>query len=468
MTVRTRFAPSPTGFLHLGGARTALFNWLEARHRGGQYLVRVEDTDLTRSTPEAVAAIFEGVSWLGLESDEQPIFQTRRFDRYREVAQGLLAAGKAYHCYCSRELLEQMRAEAEARGDKPRYDGRCRHRQGPPPADVTPVIRFRNPDAGEVAVNDRVRGRVVFDNAELDDLIIWRSDDSPTYNFSVVVDDADMRITDVVRGDDHLNNTPRQINLYQALGLPLPSFAHLPMILGQDGTKLSKRHGAVNVMSYREEGFLADAMINYLVRLGWSHGDTEIFSRIELVEHFSIDNVNHSASRFDLDKLRWLNQHYIKTIDPAELAPELAWHLQRAGIDSAGGPALEDVIVALRERAPTLLEMVDKARVWFQPLREYDDQAVSKHLGPAARPVLQQLLAVLEQLSDWQPASIDAQIRGVCEGLGLGLGKVAAPLRVAITGTQVSPSIDHTVYLCGKSEALARIEAALARIPEAG
>jgi glutamyl-tRNA synthetase len=468
MTVRTRFAPSPTGFLHLGGARTALFNWLEARHRGGQYLVRVEDTDLTRSTPEAVAAIFEGVSWLGLESDEQPIFQTRRFDRYREVAQGLLAAGKAYHCYCSRELLEQMRAEAEARGDKPRYDGRCRHRQGPPPADVTPVIRFRNPDAGEVVVNDRVRGRVVFDNAELDDLIIWRSDDSPTYNFSVVVDDADMRITDVVRGDDHLNNTPRQINLYQALGLPLPSFAHLPMILGPDGTKLSKRHGAVNVMSYREEGFLADAMINYLVRLGWSHGDTEIFSRIELVEHFSIDNVNHSASRFDLDKLRWLNQHYIKTIDPAELAPELAWHLQRAGIDSAGGPALEDVIVALRERAPTLLEMVDKARVWFQPLREYDDQAVSKHLGPAARPVLQQLLAVLEQLSDWQPASIDAQIRGVCEGLGLGLGKVAAPLRVAITGTQVSPSIDHTVYLCGKSEALARIEAALARIPEAG
>ncbi len=466
MTVRTRFAPSPTGFLHLGGARTALFNWLEARHRQGSYLVRVEDTDLTRSTPEAVAAIFEGVSWLGLDSDEQPIFQTRRFDRYREVAQGLLAAGKAYHCYCSKELLEQMRAEAEARGDKPRYDGRCRNRQGPPPAGVTPVIRFRNPDAGEVVVNDRVRGRVVFDNTELDDLIIWRSDDSPTYNFSVVVDDSDMRITDVVRGDDHLNNTPRQINLYQALGLPLPSFAHLPMILGPDGTKLSKRHGAVNVMSYREDGFLAEAMINYLVRLGWSHGDTEIFSRIELVEHFSIDDVNHSASRFDLDKLRWLNQHYIKTSEPADLAPELGWHLQRAGIDASTGPALEDVIVALRERAQTLLEMVDKARVWFQPLREYDDLAVAKHLGVAARPVLQQLLAVLEQLSDWQPESIDAQIRGVCEGLGLGLGKVAAPLRVAITGTQVSPSIDHTVYLCGKSEALSRIEAALARIPE--
>ncbi len=468
MTVRTRFAPSPTGFLHLGGARTALFNWLEARHRNGSYMVRVEDTDLTRSTPEAVAAIFEGVSWLGLDSDEQPIFQTRRFDRYREVAQGLLAAGKAYHCYCSKESLEQMRAEAEARGDKPRYDGRCRDRQGPPPAGVTPVIRFRNPDAGEVVVNDRVRGRVVFDNAELDDLIIWRSDDSPTYNFSVVVDDSDMRITDVVRGDDHLNNTPRQINLYEALGLPLPSFAHLPMILGPDGTKLSKRHGAVNVMSYREDGFLAEAMINYLVRLGWSHGDTEIFSRIELVQHFSIDDVNHSASRFDLDKLRWLNQHYIKTTDPAKLALELGWHLQRAGIDAAAGPALEDVIVALRERAQTLLEMVDKARVWFQPLREYDEQAVAKHLGVAARPVLQQLLAVLEQLSDWQPESIDAQIRGVCEGLGLGLGKVAAPLRVAITGTQVSPSIDHTVYLCGKREALRRIEAALARIPEAG
>ena len=467
MTVRTRFAPSPTGFLHLGGARTALFNWLEARHRGGQYLVRVEDTDLTRSTPEAVAAIFEGVSWLGLESDETPIFQTRRFERYREVAQGLLAAGKAYHCYCSRETLEQMRAEAEARGDKPRYDGRCRHRQGPPPAGVTPVIRFRNPDSGEVVVNDRVRGRVVFDNAELDDLIIWRSDDSPTYNFSVVVDDSDMRITDVVRGDDHLNNTPRQINLYQALGLTPPSFAHLPMILGPDGAKLSKRHGAVNVMSWRDDGFLAEAMINYLVRLGWSHGDEEIFSRAQLVEHFSIDDVNHSASRFDVDKLRWLNQHYIKTLDPAQLAGELAWHCQRIGLDTSQGPSLADVVVALRERAATLLEMAEKARVWFEPLNSHDPQAVAKHLGPQARPVLTRLRERLAGMTDWQPARIDAEIRALCEELGLGLGKVAAPLRVALTGTQVSPSIDHTVYLCGQSEAVARIERAMTLIGSA-
>lgn len=466
MTVRTRFAPSPTGFLHLGGARTALFNWLEARHRGGEYLVRVEDTDLTRSTPEAVAAIFEGVSWLGLQSDAEPVFQTRRFDRYREVAQGLLAAGKAYHCYCSRETLEQMRAEAEARGEKPRYDGRCRERSGPVPEGVTPVIRFRNPPSGEVVVNDRVRGRVVFDNAELDDLIIWRSDDSPTYNFAVVVDDSDMRITDVVRGDDHLNNTPRQINLYQALGCALPSFAHLPMILGPDGAKLSKRHGAVNVMSWREDGFLAEAMINYLVRLGWSHGDEEIFSREQLVEHFSIDNVNHSASRFDVDKLRWLNQHYIKTLDPVQLAGELAWHCQRMGLDTSSGPALADVVIALRERAATLVEMADKARVWFQPLREHDPQAVAKHLGAMAGPVLTRLHAVLAALPDWQPTTIDGAIRALCEELGLGLGKVAAPLRVAITGTQVSPSIDHTVYLCGQSEALARIERALALVPQ--
>jgi len=464
MTVRTRFAPSPTGFLHVGGARTALFSYLEARHRGGEYVLRVEDTDLTRSTPEAVQAIFDGLEWLGLSADEPAVFQTRRFERYREVAQRLLAEGKAYHCYCSRETLDQMRAEAEARGDKPRYDGRCRHRTEAPPAGVNPVIRFRNPDSGEVVVNDRVRGRVVFDNAELDDLIIWRSDDSPTYNFSVVVDDSDMKITDVVRGDDHLNNTPRQINLYLALGLTPPTFASLPMILGPDGAKLSKRHGAVNVMMYRELGFVRQAMLNYLVRLGWSHGDQEIFSLEELIEYFSVDDVNQSASRFDIDKLRWLNQHYLKTLEPASLAEEICWHLERVGLDPASGPSAEDLLVALRERVHTLAELAERAKVWFEPLRDYDEKAVGKHLRAEARAPLSAVRAALSAMADWTPESIDQAVRSVCEKMALGLGKVAGPLRVAMTGTQVSPSIDHTIYLAGREQALARIDAALTMI----
>ena len=464
MTVRTRFAPSPTGFLHVGGARTALFSYLEARHRGGEYVLRVEDTDLTRSTPEAVQAIFDGLEWLGLSADEPAVFQTRRFERYREVAQRLLAEGKAYHCYCSRETLDQMRAEAEARGDKPRYDGRCRHRTEAPPAGVNPVIRFRNPDSGEVVVNDRVRGRVVFDNAELDDLIIWRSDDSPTYNFSVVVDDSDMKITDVVRGDDHLNNTPRQINLYLALGLTPPTFASLPMILGPDGAKLSKRHGAVNVMMYRELGFVRQAMLNYLVRLGWSHGDQEIFSLEELIEYFSVDDVNQSASRFDIDKLRWLNQHYLKTLEPASLAEEICWHLERVGLDPASGPSAEDLLVALRERVHTLAELAERAKVWFEPLRDYDEKAVGKHLRAEARAPLSAVRAALSAMADWTPESIDQAVRSVCEKMALGLGKVAGPLRLAMTGTQVSPSIDHTIYLAGREQALARIDAALTMI----
>lgn len=466
MTVRTRFAPSPTGFLHVGGARTALFSYLEARRQGGEYVLRVEDTDLSRSTPEAVQAIFDGLEWLGLIADEPAVFQTHRFERYREVAQRLLAEDKAYHCYCSRETLEQMRNEAEARGDKPRYDGRCRHRTEPAPEGVNPVIRFRNPDSGQVEVNDRVRGRVVFENAELDDLIIWRSDDSPTYNFSVVVDDSDMNITDVVRGDDHLNNTPRQINLYLALGLTPPNFAHLPMILGPDGAKLSKRHGAVNVMMYREQGFIREAMINYLVRLGWSHGDQEIFSLAELESLFSADDVNQSASRFDLDKLRWLNQHYLKTMDPAALGDEIRWHLQRIGLDPTTGPSAEDLLVALRERVHTLVELAEKAQVWFQPLTEYDDKAVAKHLSSKAREPLEHVQAGLSALPEWNVEAIDGVVRRVCEELGLGLGKVAGPVRVAMTGTQVSPSIDQTIYLAGREQALARVAAALAKVED--
>ena len=464
-TVRTRFAPSPTGMLHVGGARTALFSYLEARRHGGQFILRVEDTDRERSTDAAVQAILDGMAWLGLEHDEGPFFQTQRFDRYRQVAHDLLAAGKAYHCWMSKEELEAMRNEQEARGLKPRYNGYWRDRTDTPPEGVTPVIRFKNPLHGEVIVDDRVRGRVVFDNAELDDLIIWRSDDSPTYNFGVVVDDADMRITDVIRGDDHLNNTPRQLNIYEALGKPVPRFAHLPMILGPDGAKLSKRHGAVNVLGYREDGFLPAALLNYLVRLGWSYGDQEIFSMPEMIALFSADDVNHSASRFDVEKLRWLNQHYLKTLDPALIAPELRWHLVRQGLDPDSGPRLEDLILALRERVHTLQEMAERARVWIDPLTAYDDAAVAKHLTAAARVPLQAAHSALAGITTWSAPAVHAALNAAAQGLGLGLGKVAQPLRVAITGTQVSPSIDHTVYLAGQSAALKRIDAALAKWP---
>ena len=463
--VRTRFAPSPTGFLHVGGARTALFSYLEARRHGGQFILRVEDTDRERSTDAAVQAIIDGMAWLGLEHDEGPFYQTQRFDRYRQVAHELLAAGKAYHCWMTKEELEAMRADQEARGLKPRYNGYWRERKDTPPAGVTPVIRFKNPLHGEVVVDDRVRGRVVFDNAELDDLIIWRSDDSPTYNFGVVVDDADMRITDVIRGDDHLNNTPRQMNIYDALGKPIPRFAHLPMILGPDGAKLSKRHGAVNVLGYREDGFLPQALLNYLVRLGWSYGDQEIFSMAEMISLFSADDVNHSASRFDVEKLRWLNQHYLKTMDPAAVAPELRWHLARAGLDADTGPKAEDIVIALRERVHTLNEMADKARVWFGPLESYDDAAVAKHLTAAARVPLQAAHTALSAVQGWSAAAVHDALNAAATGLGVGLGKVAQPLRVAITGTQISPSIDHTVYLAGQAEALRRIDAALGKLP---
>jgi len=463
--VRTRFAPSPTGFLHVGGARTALFSYLEARRNGGQFILRVEDTDRERSTDAAVQAIIDGMQWLGLDHDEGPFYQTQRFERYRQVAQELLAAGKAYHCWCSKEDLEAMRADQEARGLKPRYNGLWRESTAMPPAGVTPVIRFKNPLHGDVVVDDRVRGRVVFDNAELDDLIIWRSDDSPTYNFGVVVDDADMRITDVIRGDDHLNNTPRQMNIYAALGHQAPRFAHLPMILGPDGAKLSKRHGAVNVLGYREDGFLPAALLNYLVRLGWSYGDQEIFSMAQMIELFSADDVNHSASRFDVEKLRWLNQHYLKTLDPALIAPELRWHLSRLGLDANRGPQAEDLIVALRERVHTLQEMAQRARLWFDPLEVYDDAAVAKHLTAAARAPLQAAHAALSAVSDWSVTGVHDALNAAAQSVGLGLGKVAQPLRVAITGTQVSPSIDHTVYLAGQAEALKRMDAALAKLP---
>ncbi|HEU5398527.1 MAG TPA: glutamate--tRNA ligase [Gammaproteobacteria bacterium] len=460
MTVRTRFAPSPTGYLHIGGARTALFCWLYARHHQGQFILRIEDTDRERSTEAAVQAILDGMAWLELEADEGPFYQTQRFDRYREVAQQLLKGGHAYHCYCSKEELEAMRAEQMARKEKPRYDGRCRSRKEPKPG-VTSVIRFKNPVDGQTVVEDAVKGRVVFDNHELDDLIIVRSDDTPTYNFCVVVDDMDMRITHVIRGDDHLNNTPRQMNILKALGVTPPRYAHLPMILGPDGTKLSKRHGAVSVMQYREDGFLPEAVINYLVRLGWSHGDQEVFSREEMLKLFDIDDVNKSASAINPQKLLWLNQHYIKSGDLGMLAAELGWHLERLGVATAGGPALEDLVKAQQERAKTLKEMAEGSRFFFEEIKEYEPQAAAKNLTKDALPGLEALRAKLATLPEWTAPALHDALNATAESLGLKLGKLAQPLRVAVSGGGVSPPIDATLALLGREKSLARLERAL-------
>jgi glutamyl-tRNA synthetase len=465
MTFRTRFAPSPTGFLHIGGARTALYCWLEARHRGGQFILRIEDTDRERSTDAAVQAIIDGMHWLGLDADEGPFYQTQRMQRYGEVAQRLHDAGKAYWAYESKDELDAMREAMKARGEKPRYDGRARDANLPCRDDPNRVLRFRNPQSGSVVFEDKVKGRIEIANAELDDFVMVRSDGFPTYNFAVVVDDIDMGITEVIRGDDHVNNTPRQINLYEALGAPVPTFAHLPMILGPDGQKLSKRHGAVGVMQYREDGYLPHALLNYLTRLGWSHGDQEIFSLAEMVELFDIANVNHSAARFDFAKLGWLNQHYLKTDNPLDVARELAWHLNRIGIDpSAGGPCPVDVVMALRERVQTLKAMAEQARIWYRPIEAWDEKAVAKHLRAAgAADALRAMQAKLAVLAEWTPGAIHALVAEVAAEQGIGMGKVAQPVRVAMTGTAVSPSIEDTVYLAGREVALQRIDEAIGR-----
>jgi glutamyl-tRNA synthetase len=467
MSCRTRFAPSPTGDLHIGGARTALYCYLEARQRGGQFILRVEDTDRERSDDEKVRGILAAMAWLGLEYDEGPIYQTHRLERYREVAEQMLRDGLAYYAYETREELEAMRNLALEKKEKPRYNGYYRERNEPFREDPNRVIRFKNPPTGSVVFEDVIKGRIEWSNTELDDLVIFRSDGFPTYNFAVVVDDIDMGITDVIRGDDHVNNTPRQINIYNALGKPVPRFAHMPMILGPDGAKLSKRTGAAGVMGFRDAGYLPHAVINYLARLGWSHGDQEIFSREELVKLFRIEDVNHSASRFDFEKLGWLNQHYLKNDDPGEVGTHLAWHLEQAGYDLARGPAPGDVVRALCDRVQTLKEMAVRAAVWFQPLTAYDEAAVAKHLVPAAEAPLRAVRERLAALTSWSTEAVQGALASTAEALGIGLGKIAQPLRVAITGTQVSPSIEHTVYLAGREQALARIDAALARIPAA-
>ncbi len=461
MTVRTRFAPSPTGYLHVGGARTALYSWLYARKHGGTFILRIEDTDLERSTSESVDAILESMAWLGLNYDEGPFYQTQRFDRYGDVIHQLLNEGKAYRCYCTRERLESLRAEQMAAKEKPRYDGRCRNLNDASVADIQSVVRFKNPQEGEVVVDDQIKGRVVIKNSELDDLIIARSDSTPTYNFTVVVDDWDMRVTHVIRGDDHLNNTPRQINILKALGAELPLYAHVPMILGADGQRLSKRHGAVSVMQYRDDGFLPEALLNYLVRLGWSHGDQEIFSMDELVNLFDISDVNRAASAFNTEKLLWLNQHYIKTNDPAYIARHLAWHMQKLNIDIPHRPSLVDVVTAQRERCKTLVEMAQNSRFFYEDFAAYDEKAAAKNLKPEITGALEDLGNSLANLACWSAETIHVAINEVAGLHNVNMGKLAQPLRVALTGTAVSPPIDVTAQLVGRQRVLQRITAAV-------
>ena len=461
MTIVTRFAPSPTGLLHVGGARTALFSWLYARRMNGKFILRVEDTDRERSTEEAVRVILDGMAWLGLDADEGPYYQTERFDRYKEVIAQMLQAGNAYYCYCTREELDALRNQQTARKEKPRYTGICRERTEPRPG-VEPVVRFRNPLEGAVVVQDLVHGPVTFQNAELDDLIIARSDGTPTYNFCVVVDDMDMGVTHVIRGDDHLNNTPRQMNMLLALAVTPPVYAHVPMILGPDGAKLSKRHGAVSVLQYEEAGFLPDALLNYLVRLGWSHGDQEVFTREEMIAAFDIHDVNKAASAFNPEKLLWLNQQHMVRSPPMALIPHLRAQLRRLGTDSDDQQLLEGVILAQRERAKTLKEMAENSRFFFTDDVRMDPKAVAKHLTADALEVLAKMRARLAALGEWKASAIHDALNALATELQVGLGKVAQPLRVAVTGSAVSPPIDATLALLGRERALARLDAALA------
>ena len=464
MNTRTRFAPSPTGYLHVGGVRTALFSWLFSRKHGGAFVLRIEDTDLQRSTAESVNAILEGMTWLGLEYDEGPFYQTKRFDRYHQVIDELLDKGLAYRCNCSRERLEQLREKQMQDKQKPRYDGRCRNSRVS--VSEPHVIRFANPQEGSVVVDDLIRGRIVFNNQELDDLIIRRSDGSPTYNLTVVVDDSDMEITHVIRGDDHINNTPRQINLLKAMGRRLPAYAHVPMILGDDGARLSKRHGAVGVMQYMEDGYLPEALLNYLVRLGWSHGDQEVFSVDEMIQLFEISDINKAPSSFNTEKLRWLNQHYIKTSDPLRIAHLLSHHLGKLGIDPTDGPELVEVVKAQQERATTLVEMAEISAFFYRDFDQFEEQAGKKHLRPVAREALERMKRVLQELRDWTPEVLHDAVQVVAEELQLKMGKVAQPLRVAVVGRAASPGIDITLYLAGKEATLRRIDMALEFIRE--
>lgn len=460
MTVVTRFAPSPTGYLHVGGARTALYSWLYAKSQGGEFVLRIEDTDLERSTDDAKQAILDGMEWLGLHHDRGPYYQTARFERYYQVIDELLEKGFAYKCFMTAAELDAIREEQEKKGEKPRYPGTWRDRTDHP-EDQPYVVRFKNPLEGDVIINDHVRGEIRISNTELDDLIIKRTDGAPTYNFCVVVDDWDMGITHVVRGEDHINNTPRQINILNALGAPLPEYAHVSMILGDDGKKLSKRHGAVSVMQYRDDGYLPQAVLNYLVRLGWSHGDQEIFSIEEMIEHFSLDSISKSASAFNTEKLNWLNEHYIKTLPASEVAPYAKWHFDQQGIDCSKGPSLESVIEIQADRVTTLKELASISTYFYAEFEEFDEKAAKKHLRLVAKEPLEAVKEALLAVNEWSPENIQAAINATAEKLEVGMGKIGMPLRVAVTGSANSPSLDVTLNLMNKEQIAQRIDKAL-------
>ncbi len=470
MSIRTRFAPSPTGYLHIGGARTALFCYLFARQHGGEFVLRIEDTDLERSTEESVQAILDGMQWLGLDYDEGPFFQTKHFDRYREVVAQLMESGHAYHCYCTPDELNAMREAAMANKQKPRYNGYWRDRTDAPPEGVEPVVRFRNPLDGDVVINDAVKGEIVVSNAELDDLIIMRSDGTPTYNLTVVVDDMDMRISHVIRGDDHVNNTPRQINILKALEAELPVYAHLPMILGEDGKRLSKRHGAVSVMQYKEDGYLPQTLLNYLVRLGWSHQDQELFSMDEMQKLFSLEAVNRSGSVFDNKKLDWVSQHYLTTIPKEELATALNPYVEEMGVDTSHGPELGDVADLLRDRAKTLIDMAEATKYFYAAPTQYDAKASKKQFKATTAPVLSAVSEAFNSLDAWDAESIQTAMESTVEKLDIGFGKLGQPLRLAITGGTASPSMDQTLALLAKEDVIERIKLAIdvcENVPEA-
>ena len=462
MKVKTRFAPSPTGYLHIGGARTALFSWLWAQKHQGDFVLRIEDTDRERSTKEAEEAILDGMKWLRLDHTEGPYYQTQRFDRYKEVIQQLLDQGDAYHCSCSRERLDKMREEQMANKQKPKYDGCCRDK-GLAAAEDT-VVRFRNPLDGDVVINDHVRGKVVINNRELDDLIIARTGGIPTYNLTVVVDDWDMQISHVIRGDDHLNNTPRQINILKALGAEIPEYAHIPMINGPDGKKLSKRHGAVSVMQYHEDGYLTEAVINYLVRLGWSHGDQEIFTLEEMIEKFDLKDINKSSSNFSIEKLQWINQQYLMTLDPEYVAEQLQYYTKQLGINTDTGPALAEVVQLIRERSKTLVEMAESCKFFYQDITEYDAKSVKKHIKQQTPEILQSIKDKLSAIENWQAESIQAVVQAVVDEKEVGFAKVAQPIRIAVTGCTTSPGIDQTLEMLGKDKTIARMDALINHI----
>ncbi|ALE22741.1 MULTISPECIES: glutamate--tRNA ligase [Proteus] len=459
--IKTRFAPSPTGYLHVGGARTALYSWLFSRHNKGEFVLRIEDTDLERSTQPAIDAIMDGMNWLNLNWDEGPYYQTKRFDRYNQVIDQMLAAGTAYRCYCSKERLEKLREDQMAKGEKPRYDGCCRHGDHNHTPDEPHVVRFLNPQEGSVIFDDKIRGPIEFSNQELDDLIIRRTDGSPTYNFCVVIDDWDMEITHVIRGEDHINNTPRQINILKALGAPVPEYAHVSMILGDDGKKLSKRYNAVSVMQYRDDGYLPEALLNYLVRLGWSHGDQEIFSIDEMIKEFTLEAISKSASAFNTDKLLWLNHHYINTLPAEQVAVHLDWHIKQQNIDTSNGPSLVELIKLLGERCKTLKEMAESCHYFYVDFDSFEETAAKKHLRPVARQPLEVVRDKLSAITDWTAENVHKAIQETAEELEVGMGKVGMPLRVAVTGAGQSPALDVTVHAIGKARSIARINKAL-------